>query len=71
VTFTDDGRGVAPDVVHNLGEPFNRAGRTGGSGMGLYVSRLLARRMRGELHFLSPGGQPAGLTVVLELPGAR
>ena len=71
LTFTDSGRGVPVESLPRLGEPLNRGARTGGSGMGLYVSRELARRMHGALGFLAPGANSKGLTVVLELPGAR
>jgi signal transduction histidine kinase len=71
LTFTDNGRGVPIESLPRLGEPFNRGGDTGGSGMGLYVSRQLAHRMRGALRFPAPAAGRPGLTVVLELPGAR
>jgi signal transduction histidine kinase len=71
LTFTDNGRGVPVESLPRLGEPFNRGGQTGGSGMGLYVSRALAHRMRGVLRFPAPTAGRPGLTVVLELPGAR
>lgn len=70
LTFSDNGCGVAADVLPHLGRPFHRAGPTGGSGMGLYVSRELAERMRGGLRFTTGSGAP-GFTVVLELPAAR
>ena len=71
LTFTDNGRGVPVESLGRLGEPFNRGAQTGGSGMGLYVSRELACRMRGALRFLAPDARSRGLTVVLELPGTR
>lgn len=71
LTFADDGRGIAAGAFETLGQPFARAGHTGGSGMGLFVSRQLAARMRGALRFVRPDASGGGLTVVLELPGAR
>jgi signal transduction histidine kinase len=70
LTFTDDGSGVPNAARGRLGEPFHRAGTSGGSGMGLYVSCQLADRMRGSLRFTGHDDS-RGLTVVLELPGAR
>jgi signal transduction histidine kinase len=71
LTFADDGRGVPGPVFAALGQPFARAGNTGGSGMGLFVCRQLVARMRGGLRFVRPDEAARGLTIVLELPGAR
>jgi signal transduction histidine kinase len=71
LTFADDGRGVSGEAFDALGQPFARAGSTGGSGIGLFVCRQLVTRMRGVLRFVRPEATRAGLTVVLELPGAR
>lgn len=68
LTVVDDGRGVAPEVFAGLGEPFARDTGSQGTGMGLFVSRQLARRMNGALEFVRG---TRGLTVVLDLPGAR
>ena len=71
LTFADDGRGVPAEAFEVLGQPFARAGSTAGSGMGLFVCRQLVSRMRGVLRFVRPDASRRGLTVVLELPGAR
>jgi signal transduction histidine kinase len=68
ITAIDDGRGVPAHVVRALGEPFKRPSATSGTGVGLFVSQQLARRMNGELRF---GGSDGGFTAVLELPVAR
>lgn len=68
ITTTDDGRGAAARVVRTLGRPFPRSGQTRGTGVGLFVSCELARRMRGSLRFGGSRGQ--GFTAVLELPVA-
>jgi len=68
ITAIDDGRGAPPQVVRALGRPFKRPAATSGTGVGLFVSQQLARRMNGDLRFGGPGG--AGFTAVLELPVA-
>lgn len=68
ITAIDDGRGASPQVVRALGQPFTRPAQTSGTGVGLFVSQQLARRMNGELRFVGSGG--AGFTAVLELPVA-
>ncbi|MCC6333971.1 MAG: HAMP domain-containing histidine kinase [Myxococcales bacterium] len=69
----DRGIGFEPSHAERLFEPFEREEGSGvahGSGLGLYISRQLARRMHGELTASSPGkGQ--GSVFVLELPVAR
>ena len=71
LTVADDGRGVAPDVFDGLGEPFARDAGSRGTGMGLFVSRQLVRRMNGAVKFVRGNSEGRGLTVVLDLPGAR
>jgi signal transduction histidine kinase len=69
ITVVDDGRGAAPRVVRTLGQPFKRPAKTSGTGVGLFVSQQLARKMNGDLRFVGTGG--AGFAAVLELPVAR
>lgn len=70
LTVTDDGRGVPAEVLTTLGQPFARAGDTGGTGIGLFVCARLVSRMQGALQFLtSTAGR--GLTVRLDFPGSR
>ncbi|HBN08527.1 MAG TPA: hypothetical protein DD435_07715 [Cyanobacteria bacterium UBA8530] len=69
----DHGQGFPPGDAERLFEPFERGGGKGvahGSGLGLYISRQLARGMHGELTAKSDGpGQ--GSVFALELPLAR
>jgi signal transduction histidine kinase len=66
VMATDDGRGAPPEVVRLLGQPFVGRGGAKRTGVGLFVARQLARRMRGDLRFEGAAG--TGFTAVLELP---
>jgi len=68
ITARDDGRGAPPEVIETLGQPFTRPTPMSGTGVGLFVSRRLVRRMRGELVFAAAPG--AGFTAVLDLPRA-
>lgn len=52
LTVKDDGRGFEGDVGA-LGVLFHRPRSTSGSGLGLYISRMLARKMGGEIRFES------------------
>lgn len=69
MTAHDNGRGAAPQVLRMLGQPIGRRSLTSNTGVGLFVSRQLARRMRGDLRFdTSPA---AGFTAILELPNIQ
>lgn len=69
VHVTDEGKGLAPGQQAAVFEKFERLGRSGdgGSGLGLYISRRLARAMEGELSVTSNPGEGARFT--LALPG--
>ncbi len=65
----DQGPGLSPDQQVRVFEKFERLGRSGedgGSGLGLYISRRLARAMGGELTVESALGQ--GARFILEVP---
>jgi hypothetical protein len=68
VTAADDGRGAPPEVVGMLGRPFSRPVASSGTGVGLFVSQQLVRRMHGDLTFSTEAG--AGFTALLDLPAA-
>jgi signal transduction histidine kinase len=69
----DQGVGFAPGDAEYLFDPFARKLQHGmtthGSGLGLYLSRQLARDMRGELSAVSEG-PGRGSTFILEVPVA-
>jgi hypothetical protein len=69
VHVTDQGEGLAPGQQAAVFEKFERLGRSGdgGSGLGLYISRRLARAMDGDLSVTSNPGEGARFT--LALPG--
>jgi signal transduction histidine kinase/PAS domain-containing protein len=69
----DTGIGIAADRLESVFEPFVQAHRsltepTGGVGLGLAISRDLARAMGGDLHAESEVG--SGSTLTLDLPAA-
>jgi signal transduction histidine kinase len=71
ITISDQGPGIAPDVLDQVFEPFFRADRARsqkvpGAGLGLTISREIIRRDGGEIRIANrPGG---GLIQVVELP---
>ena len=74
ISVADSGPGITAADRERIFEKFYRAGDTltraqGGSGLGLYISRELARRLGGRLAVESEPG--AGAVFTLELPLAR
>lgn len=66
----DQGPGLSAEQQNKVFEKFERLGRSGedgGSGLGLYISRRLARAMGGDLVIESAPGQ--GARFILDLPG--
>ena len=73
IRVTDTGIGIAPERLGSIFEPFVQVHRsltepTGGVGLGLAISRDLARAMHGDLTVASAVGK--GSTFTLELPAA-
>lgn len=68
ISVSDEGEGIAPEQAEKVFEKFERLGRSGdgGSGLGLYISRRLARAMGGEL--VVGNGPAGGARFVLSLP---
>ena len=70
-TVVDEGAGLTQEQQARMFDKFERLGRSddGGSGLGLYISRRLARAMDGDLTVESAPG--AGARFTLELPASR
>jgi hypothetical protein len=68
VSVADRGEGLSDEQQARVFEKFERLGRSGdgGSGLGLYISRRLARAMHGDLTVSSKPGKGARFT--LDLP---
>jgi signal transduction histidine kinase len=67
LSVTDHGPGISPEHLQRLFERFERGGaRSGGLGLGLYISRKIIEAMGGALRVTSTPGQ--GACFVVELP---
>lgn len=68
VVVSDDGPGVAPEVIPHIFDRFFKAdaSRQGGSGLGLAIARQHARRLGGELTVVP--GSSGGLVFELQVP---
>lgn len=71
ITVADQGHGIPAEKQDKVFEKFERLGRSGdgGSGLGLYISRRIARAMDGDLTLESAPGQGARFT--LSVPAAE
>jgi len=73
ILVIDEGDGIAPDQLERIFEPFVRLAPSGdrpaqkGVGLGLAITRDLARAMRGDVTVTSVVGK--GSAFMLELPG--
>ena len=67
LTVSDQGSGITPADQERIFDKFVRltSGGSPGSGLGLYISRRLARTMDGELTVESEAGQGARFTLTL------
>jgi two-component system sensor histidine kinase PilS (NtrC family) len=66
ISFADTGRGMSPDQVEHLFEPFSST--TGGTGLGLSIVYQIIRDHGGTINVRSLVGQ--GTTITVELPMA-
>ncbi len=64
ITFADTGRGMSPEQVEHLFEPFSST--TGGTGLGLSIVYQIIRDHGGTINVRSLVGQ--GTTITVELP---
>lgn len=64
ITFSDSGRGMTPNQVEQLFEPFSST--TGGTGLGLSIVYQIIRDHGGTINVRSRQGQ--GTTITIELP---
>lgn len=76
LAVVDTGSGIPASVIPLIWEPYAQAGaqvaRTAGAtGLGLPISRKLARQMDGDIHVFSTPGEGSRFVVTLELPVAR
>nr|MDQ4087225.1 ATP-binding protein [Pseudomonadota bacterium] len=69
VIVADQGKGIAPEDQERIFEKFERVdpNEPGGTGLGLYIARRLARAMGGDVAVDSAPGQGARFTFTLPL----
>ena len=69
IRVTDNGSGIAPDVLNKIFDPYFTTKGARGTGLGLSVSQSIVRRHGGELKVTSSQSGPSrGTTFTLEFP---
>ncbi len=76
ISVQDTGIGIAPDRLERIFQPFEQADADiaaafGGTGLGLTITRSLARLMGGDVTVQSRIGEGSRFVVSLDLPEAR
>ena len=65
VTFTDDGRGIHPDDLKHIFDPFYSRGKEQGTGLGLSISYGIIAKCGGDIRVESELAKGSTFTVVL------
>jgi PAS domain S-box-containing protein len=69
VTFADMGKGIPPEDLKHIYEPFFTSGKAKGVGLGLTISQDIVERHGGQLAISSPPGSGAVVEIWLPLKG--
>lgn len=76
IVVSDKGPGVGAEQLAKIGEPFyrtdeSRTRKTGGIGLGLYLSKRTAEAHGGSLEIENQSQKDTGLRVTIRLPGTK
>ena len=66
VRVTDNGKGMSPEVIKHIFEPFYSTKKEKGNGLGMFITYGIVRRLGGEITVDSTEGK--GTTVSITLP---
>ena len=66
VTVCDNGKGMPPEVLRHIFEPFYSTKKDKGTGLGMFITYGIVRRLGGEIRVESEEGR--GSTVYVTLP---
>jgi signal transduction histidine kinase len=71
LAFSDTGKGIAPDNLKRIFEPFFTSGKAKGVGLGLTITHDIIERHGGQLVITSPPSSGAVVEVWLPLKPER
>lgn len=67
VTISDNGRGISPEQIEHLFEPFFTSGKASGTGLGLFITHgIVTKNLGGSIKVTSKEGE--GTTFIMEFP---
>lgn len=70
IKYSDDGKGIAPEALEHVFDPFFTTARDrGGSGLGLYIAKNIAEKLGGDIKCSSRPGKGVEFTVTLSIEG--
>ncbi len=67
VSVTDNGKGMSPEVLKHIFEPFYSTKADKGTGLGMFITYGIVRRLGGEIHVESEEGRGSVVRVTLPL----
>lgn len=68
ISVQDDGKGMSEEVLSHIFEPFFTTKKTSGTGLGMFITYGIVKRLGGEIAVKSREG--AGTTVTIYLPSS-
>ena len=66
IQVRDSGKGISPEVLSRVFEPFFTSGKRNGTGLGMAICKNIVERHRGDIHLTSAVGE--GTIVSIWLP---
>ncbi len=69
IQVRDAGKGISPEVLSRVFEPFFTSGKRNGTGLGMAICKNIIERHRGEIHLTSEVGE--GTIVSIWLPKSQ
>ena len=67
VSVKDNGKGMPPDVLKHIFEPFYSTKKDKGTGLGMFITYGIVRRLGGEIVVESEEGRGSVIRIILPL----
>ena len=67
VSVRDNGKGMSPEVLKHIFEPFYSTKKDKGTGLGMFITYGIVRKLGGEIHVQSEEGRGSTISITLPL----